>query len=79
MQESAAFIPLPKFFETSFGEISKLSITTNQDLLKVNFNNLKNAKIALIKKFGGGILIDVLSIKSKSYLFRYWSKSWSKH
>ena len=25
MQESAAFIPLPKFFETSFGEISKLS------------------------------------------------------
>ena len=37
--------------------------------LNVKFNNLKKAKIALIKKLGGGILIDVLSIKIKSYLF----------
>ena len=49
----------------------KIMMTWGLDILtlKANFNNLKKAKIALIKKFGGGILIVVLSIKSKSYLF----------
>ena len=49
----------------------KITITLGLKIitLKENFNNLINAKIALIKKWGGGIVIDVLSIKIKSYLF----------
>ena len=59
MQESAAFIPLPKFFETSFGEISKLSSNHLRD------NSAFFLKISVFECCKMIVIISKESIKGK--------------